>query len=195
MGNSNKNISNFAVIDTETTWLDKVMSIGIVIADSESFELTDKKYYILTPFKNQGGMYSNALYAGGIKPDMECPRGEAMLDIICFLEDNSVADIYAYNAVFDCKHLPELQMYNWYDIMRLAAYKQFNSKIPPDADLHSTGRLKRGYGVENIYRMLSGNSKYCEMHNALRDAVDELEIMRMLGFKTEQYYVAKIATG
>ena len=195
MGNSNKNISNFAVIDTETTWLDKVMSIGIVIADSESFELTDKKYYILTPFKNQGGMYSNALYAGGIKPDMECSRDEAMLDMICFLEDNSVADIYAYNAVFDCKHLPELQMYNWYDIMRLAAYKQFNSKIPPDADLHSTGRLKRGYGVENIYRMLSGNSKYCEMHNALQDAVDELEIMRMLGFKTEQYYAAKIAAG
>lgn len=192
MSNTNRSIKNFAVIDTETTWQDKVMSISIVTADSETFELTDKKYYILTPFKNQGGMYSNALYSGGIKPDMECSRNDAMLDLICFLEDNSVDDIYAYNAVFDCKHLPELQMYNWYDIMRLAAYKQFNSKIPPNAELHSTGRLKRGYGVENIYRMLSGNNKYCEMHNALQDAIDELEIMRMLNFKTERYSAAKI---
>lgn len=192
MSNTNRSIKNFAVIDTETTWQDKVMSIGIVTADSETFELTDKKYYILTPFKNQGGMYSNALYSGGIKPDMECSRNDAMLDLICFLEDNSVDDIYAYNAVFDCNHLPELQMYNWYDIMRLAAYKQFNSKIPPNAELHSTGRLKRGYGVENIYRMLSGNNKYCEMHNALQDAIDELEIMRMLNFKTERYSAAKI---
>lgn len=192
MSNTNRSIKNFAVIDTETTWQDKVMSIGIVTADSETFELTDKKYYILTPFKNQGGMYSNALYSGGIKPDMECSRNDAMLDLICFLEDNSVDDIYAYNAVFDCKHLPELQMYNWYDIMRLAAYKQFNSQIPSNAELHSTGRLKRGYGVENIYRMLSGNNKYCEMHNALQDAIDELEIMRMLNFKTERYSAAKI---
>lgn len=186
------NMNNFAVIDTETTWQDKVMSIGIVIADAETFELKDKKYYILTPFKNQGGMYSNVLYAGGIKPDMECSRDDAMADIICFLENNSVTDIYAYNAMFDCKHLHELQMYNWYDIMRLAAYKQFNSKIPPDAELYSTGRLKRGYGVESIYRMLSGNAEYCEMHNALQDAVDELEIMRMLNFKTERYALAKI---
>lgn len=185
-------MNNFAVIDTETTWQDKIMSVGIVIADSDTFELTDKKYYILTPFKNQGGMYSNALYAEGITPDMECSRNDAMLDLICFLEDNSIDDIYAYNAAFDCKHLPELQMYNWYDIMRLAAYKQFNSKIPHDAELHSTGRLKRGYGVENIYRMLSGNNKYCELHNALQDAVDELEIMRMLNFKTERYSIAKI---
>lgn len=192
MGNSKKKAENFAVIDTETTWTDKVMSIGIATADSDTFELTDKKYYILTPFKNHGGMYSNALYAGGIKPDLEGTRSDVILDIICFLEDNSVADIYAYNAVFDCKHLPELQMYNWYDIMRLAAYKQFNSKIPPDAELHSTGRLKRGYGVESIYRMLSGDSAYREMHNALQDALDELEIMRMLGFKTERYDIAEI---
>lgn len=186
-------MGSFAVIDTETTWRDEVMSIGIAIADSETFELTDRKYYILTPFKNHGGMFSNALYAGGIKPDLECPRGDAMLDIICFLEENSAADIYAYNAVFDFKHLPELQMYNWYDIMRLAAYRQFNSRIPPNADTHSTGRLKRGYGVENIYRMLSGDGSYRELHNALQDAADELEIMRMLGHGTERYFIAKIS--
>ncbi|MBK5245441.1 MAG: hypothetical protein JJE18_10630, partial [Eubacteriaceae bacterium] len=49
-------MSRFAVIDTETTWDDAVMSIGIVIADSVTFELVDKRYYILTPFKDHGGM-------------------------------------------------------------------------------------------------------------------------------------------
>lgn len=67
-------MSRLAVIDTETTWGDAVMSIGTVIAESETFELIDKRYYILTPFKNHGGMYTYALYADGIKPDLECSR-------------------------------------------------------------------------------------------------------------------------
>lgn len=54
-------MSRFAVIDTETTWGDAVMSIGTVVAESETFELIDKRYYILTPFKNHGGMYTYAL--------------------------------------------------------------------------------------------------------------------------------------
>ena len=54
-------MSRIAVIDTETTWGDAVMSIGIVIAESETFKVIDKRYYILTPFKNHGGMYTYAL--------------------------------------------------------------------------------------------------------------------------------------
>ena len=55
-------MSSFAVIDTETTWNDSVMSIGVAIAESETFELIDKRYYILTPYKDHGGMYTYALY-------------------------------------------------------------------------------------------------------------------------------------
>lgn len=67
-------MGKFAVIDTETTWSDAVMSIGVVVADSETFDLVDKQYYILTPFKNHGGMYTHALYVNGINPDLECSR-------------------------------------------------------------------------------------------------------------------------
>ena len=74
-------MSKFAVIDTETTWDDAVMSIGMVIADTETFALVDKRYYILTPFKDHGGMYSDALYANGIKPDLECSREKAMAEL------------------------------------------------------------------------------------------------------------------
>ncbi|MDR1271856.1 MAG: hypothetical protein LBK04_02525 [Clostridiales Family XIII bacterium] len=185
-------MSRFAVIDTETTWGDAVMSIGAVIADSETFGLIDKKYYILTPFKDHGGMYDYALYAGGIKPDLECPREDAMNELIRFLATHDIDTIFAYNATFDFRHLPELRHLDWRDIMKLAAYRQHNQKIPSHSECYGTGRLKRGYGVENVYRMLSEDYEYCELHNALIDAIDELEIMRLLGLGLDRYASARI---
>lgn len=38
----------FAVIDTETNWNDEVMSIGIMIANSDNFKRIDSRYYILS---------------------------------------------------------------------------------------------------------------------------------------------------
>lgn len=185
-------MNNFAVIDTETTWNDSVMSIGVAIANSDTFELADKRYYILTPFKDHGGMYTYALYINGIEPDLECPRGKAIEELCQFLANYNVNTIFAYNAAFDYRHLPELSHLAWYDIMKVAAYKQHNPKIPQLADCYKTGRLKCGYGVENIYRLLSENWQYCEMHNALTDAIDELEIMKLLKRQIDKYTMAKI---
>lgn len=185
-------MSKFAVIDTETTWGDAVMSIGIVIAESDTFELIDKRYYILTPFKSHGGMYTYALYADNIKLDLECSREKAMNELRRFLAAHDVAAIFAYNAAFDHRHLPELHHLDWHDIMKLAAYKQHNPKISNRADCYGTGRLKSGYGVESVYRMLSEDWTYCEMHNALTDAIDELEIMRLLNHELCKYALTKI---
>lgn len=74
----------FAVIDTETTWRDEVMSIGIAVSDFDSFALTDKRYYILTPYKYHGGMYTDTLYVR--TPDLECSRAAAMKDSARFSE-------------------------------------------------------------------------------------------------------------
>lgn len=185
-------MSCFAVIDAETTWGDAVMSIGIAVADSETFEMIAKKYYILTPFKDHGGMYTDALYVDDIKPDLECSREKAMEDLVCFLTTHDVVTIFAYNAAFDFRHLPELQYLSWYDIMKLAAYRQHNPKITSCHECCGTGRLKRGYDVEKIYRMLSENYEYCESHNALGDAIDELEIMRLLNLGLDRYVSARI---
>lgn len=182
----------FAVIDTETTWDNKLMSIGIVIADSVTFEAVDKRYYILLPYKNNGGMYSNSLYINGIYPDSECTRESCIKELKKFLLSYKVQKIFAYNALFDYGHLTELQYFEWFDIMKIAAYRQYNRKIPECADCFKTGRLKRGYGVESIYRLLSENKFYYETHNALFDAVDELSIMQMLGLSFEVYNFAKI---
>jgi hypothetical protein len=40
--------------------------------------------------------------------------------------------------------------------------------------------------------MLSGDNGYFEVHNAVRDAEDELRIMELLGQTLEKYECAKI---
>jgi hypothetical protein len=180
-------MSNFAVIDTETNWDDRVMSIGFVIADGNTFHPILSKYYILTPEKLVGGMFSDTLYVDTVKVDFEGSRREALLDMKRCLAETNTAKLFAYNASFDYRHLPELSTFAWYDIMRLAAYRQHNHKIPPYADCYGTGRLKRDYGVEPILRMLSGKTSYFEQHNALTDAFDELQIMVLLNHKLEKY--------
>ena len=71
--------------------------------------------------------------------------------------------------------------------MRLAAYRQHNPKIPATADCCSIGRLKRGYGVEPMLRLLSINRTYHESHNAFSDALDKLEIILRLGHPVTNY--------
>ena len=183
--------SNFAVIDTETNWKDKVMSIGIIIAEPNEYKVIDTRYYIIHPECIVGGMFSNALEANDIS-NKRYSREEAISDIRSCFKTFGVSKIFAYNAAFDYRHLPELSGYVWYDIMRIAAYKQYNSKIPLNAECFGNGKLKRNYGVEAIMRMLSEDLHYNEKHNALCDAADELKIMQLLGHKLEMYDCAAL---
>lgn len=176
-----------AVIDTETNWSDQVMSIGTVLADAKSLRLLDSKYHILPVECAVGGMYADTLFLETPVNPILCTRAEAIADLRDWFCRNRVDALYAYNASFDRNHLPELRDYCWYDIMRLAAYRQYNPKIPATADLCTTGRLKRGYGVEPMLKLLSGKGAYRETHNAYFDALDELEIIRLLNIPPRSY--------
>ncbi|MEZ3463396.1 MAG: hypothetical protein K1W23_14865 [Lachnospiraceae bacterium] len=186
-------MERFAVIDTETNWNDEVMSIGAVIADAKTQEKSDSIYYIITPEYRVGGMFSNEL-----RPDGEdvhiADRRQALQEIRQWLDSYHVQKLFAYNASFDRNHLPEYAGYQWYDIMRLAAYRQYNRAIPDTADCYKTGRLKWGYGVEAVLKMLSGDKRYRETHNAVSDAEDELRIMQLLGHEISVYNVASVTT-
>ena len=177
----------FAVIDTETNWADQVMSIGVVIAHSATMEPLAAQYYILPAEAEIGGMYYDALFLKTPVKAASCTRQEAVADLTAWLQEYGVREIFAYNASFDRNHLLELRHLIWYDIMRLAAYRQTNPRIPAGADLCSTGRLKRGYGVEPMLRLLSGQQRYQETHNAVLDAIDELRIMKLMGHPLENY--------
>ena len=180
-------MGKFAVIDTETNWHDQVMSIGTVIAETGTFRPVSLWYHVFPQECSVGGMYESTLYIDTPVKPILCTRREGLADIRRQLERDGVEDIFAYNACFDYNHLPELRDFRWHDIMALAAYRQYNRKIPPCAECFSTGRLKRGYGVEAMLRLLSGNQNYCESHNACFDALEELEIMRLLGQPVSAY--------
>lgn len=186
--------NRFAVIDTETTWDDVVMSIGIVIADADTKEVVDAKYFLIDPEYTRGGMYSGALKMPGIKETIVDTRENVLSCIDAWLKENKVDRLLAYNAAFDRKHLPELRVYTWCDIMRLAAYRQYNTKIPAEVECCRTGKMKRGYGVEPILRMLGEDKQYKETHNAYFDALDELKIVQLLGYSMEVYDYAIIGS-
>ena len=175
-----------AVIDTETNWSDAVMSVGLVIAREADLSILERHYLVLDPEYRVGGMYDGALCLED-PATVILSRAEAVRFLRERLRLNGVRKLFAYNACFDRNHLPELRSYEWYDIMRIAAYRQTNPAIPASADCCSTGRLKRGYGVEAMLRLLSGKSSYQETHNALDDALDELKIMALLGRDIRTY--------
>ena len=174
-------MGKIAVIDTETNWNDEVMSIGTIIADAETFLPLEMKYHVLPAQCQAGGKYTDALFIKTPVEPLLCSRDEAIADLRDWFRCNDVQRIYAYNARFDLRHLPELKDLAWYDIMEVAAYRQTNPKIPADAECCKSGRLKRDYNVECMLRSLTGNCTYTETHNAICDVVDELQIMRLIG--------------
>lgn len=58
----------FAVIDTETNWNNEVMSIGVVIAEKDTFKKVDDLYFIVDPEYKIGGMFSMVLPVKGRAP-------------------------------------------------------------------------------------------------------------------------------
>ena len=173
-------MSLIAVIDTETNWQDAVMSIGVVTASGITYRPIQERYYILTPEFLSEGMYSDRLELTDPAKTRVLSRKAAMEDLKSFLRGENVEKIFAYNARFDCHHMPELRSFLWYDIMKIAAYRQYNDRISCCSEFCTTGRLKRNYGVEPILRCLRNDPSYCETHNALLDARDELQIMELL---------------
>ncbi len=178
-------MDHFAVIDTETTWSGALMTAGVLIVEAGSLKVVDSNYYIAIDTLTEGGLYSHEVHMKNLI-EIETTSPDIGPEIHKYLTKHSVKTILAYNAGFDRNCLSYLHSYRWCDIMRLAAYRQYNSAIPEDAECCKTGKLKRGYGVEPILRML-GKEMYYETHNALMDARDELEIVRLLGHPVDMY--------
>ena len=186
---------NFAVIDTETNWNNKVMSIGVVISNDTTFTPVKKLYYILTPEYTVGGVFSSSLFwvDDPTVEKLQGSRSEVLPHLTLSLVKSNVEIIFAYNARFDYGQLPELKRFTWVDIMKVSASKQYNKYIPDEIEVYaSSQRIKKGYGVEPIYRMITGKTDYREKHNAYHDAVDELEIMKHLELPMIDFLVGKI---
>lgn len=89
-------MGKIAVIDTETNWVDQVMSIGTVLADSETFRPLDARYYLFPAECQIGGMYEKALCLPTPAAPISLPREKAMADIALWLRKQRVQAIFAY---------------------------------------------------------------------------------------------------
>jgi hypothetical protein len=188
----NRIINKIAVIDIETNFDDDIVSLGIVIADAKRYKILEGKYYIFTPAVRVWGMYNDYLCLRHPYATMESTKEKIFEDINALLKKHDVLDLFAYNASFDYRHMPELKDYTWYDIMKVAAYKQHNPHLSSRLEYCATGRLKTNYGVEPMMHMLTASRLYRERHNAMYDAIDELKIMELLGLPIDTYKHAKI---
>ena len=180
-----------AVIDIETNWDNEMMSIGAVIADDRDYRCVDSIYMVIDPCYKVRGMFSDRLFYKVKDNNIKCKRENAIQGLNEWFREYGVDSLFAYNASFDKNHIPEFGKYKWYDIMKIAAYKQYNRKITCGIECYRTGKMKRDYGVESMMRMLSGDF-YSETHNALQDALDELKIMELLGLGIEIYQNAQV---
>lgn len=182
-------LRKIAVIDTETTRDAELMTVGCVVADSKTLLPVDYRYMAFSPQVKKGGMYSYAI-SRVFDPQVYTSREEGIRELLSWLEENQITSIFAYNAQFDYKLLPELSHLDWFDIMQVAAYKQYNPRLPETAEYYNSGRLKGKYGVEGMMRLLTGK-EYRELHNACCDAFDELKIMRLINRDRGQYFPLK----
>lgn len=179
-------MSRFALIDTETTFFDELMSVGVLIINSDSYCEEECYYGIITPECTHPAMYSDVLRDGRARIDNESSRADILQDVKDMLTRHGVEHIAAYNASFDARHLPELSSYTWIDILKTAAYVQYNPFLSADCDCCATGKIRSGYSVEEMLGIVSGRCNY-EVHNALCDCYDELAIMKFMELPFSRY--------
>ena len=91
-------MNKFLVIDTETTWENESMSIGAVIADSETMCPIEKRYYIIDPTYRNGGKFSFVLMHTRADKPMICTRSKAMSDLLERGTNHIMQQVFAYNA-------------------------------------------------------------------------------------------------
>ena len=88
---------NIAIIDTETNYRNEVISIGVVIANIDTFQTIDKRYYVVYPECIRNAMYSASLYLEGamnyLYKNKKVYREEAINDLINTLESHRVYSI------------------------------------------------------------------------------------------------------
>lgn len=178
--------NTFAVIDVETNLRDQVISIGVVIADKDTFEEVWAGYYVIDSLYKTPSMFGNMLFLSDIKEPVIDSRSNIIGEIKKSLELYGTDRILAYCGKFDYDRLPELSNYLWCDIADIAAFKQYNDRIPENVSICSSGRIKKGYRVVDMMHYL-GEKDYIETHNSLGDALDELRMVKLLGHDISVY--------
>jgi|GEM_PF-3570304 len=203
----------FVMIDVETDGGNLVCTIGAVIVNSKTWIIEELHYYTIEGTEHLC-WYGNAINLGQFAEFLQefeqitftkniCAYDEAIQGLRKTINTHHITQIFAYNASFDCRMLPEFSDFIWCDVIHKAAYEQYNPLLPKNTEFYGSGKMKRGYSVESMYRLVCPKhkgylpswkrkfgqlgSKYFETHNGLIDAVDQVRIMQAIGYTSELY--------
>ena len=193
-------MENFFVIDVEADLYEQApYNIGIVIANQK--EIIEKRnIFMLNHMKeNEKAMYAaeNYAYFENNRKEFKCYDDdlEFTYDFLKLIQDYEIKKAYAYNIRFDWKKLEKLisveNLKNLIpcDIMTAAFYSIMDSKDYVDFCRQNDYKTAKGYPsatFETVYRFYTGNNEYKEIHRGLEDAIDEYDLLRRLGVKSQK---------
>ncbi len=188
----NINTDTIAIISVKTNSMGHAIAIGVAVIDANQWQLQQAQYYIISDELLCYYTYDN-IYLSHVYKSYFGKLGDVENHIRKTLTKYQITNIYAYNAQFVCKTCPGLHMYYWYDIMKIAAYKQYNSYLPSNIDYLDNGRIKYKYNIPHIMEYLN-ISYFRYVDHALYDVLDELRIMKTLNININTYDIAHVTT-
>ena len=184
-----ENLEYVAIIDTKTNYLGNAISIGVAIVNAQ-FEIQQAQYYLIPEeLMNEHAskddydiVHVYKTYYGRL---FDCQN-----HIRTILNQYNITNIYAYNAFYVKQTLPEMNNYNWFDVARIATYKQYNHKIPINTKCDENGQLLR-YTLSNVMELMT-NGYYRYVNHALYNALDIIQLMKYIGLSIDKYEHAKL---
>lgn len=195
-------MENLMVIDVEADVYNQTpYNIGYIISNGENI-LLERSIALFNHFKeNAFAMYAKENYSY-IKKNREQYKiynedEDFAYDFMQDMEKYNVNKFYAYNVTFDWKKMGKLvgesylkeQFDSPCDIMTAAFFKIMNNPQYSDYCKKNEYKTTKGYpsaSFETVYRYLTGNKEYNEVHRGLEDARDEYDLLRKLNFKSEK---------
>ena len=186
-----ENLDVIAIIDAKLNFIDEIISIGIAIVDAKTFKVKTAEYFlvpeelIIDGFNNDNITIAHTYqtYFGAHK-DIEN-------HIRKLLNQYNITNIYTFNGKFIYRKLAGLQKYHWYDIIKVAAYKQYNYKLPDNLMFNDQGRLLYKCNIKDLMEILTKTYFYYTNH-ALYDTLDIARMMSLIDLPIEQYGFSKI---
>lgn len=195
-------MENLIVIDVESdVYNQSPYNIGYVISNGKEI-LLERNIVLFNHFReNAYAMYAkeNFNYIRENKKEYKTYNedDDFVYDFMEDIQKFNVKNFFAYNVKFDWKKIGKLvgesflkeQFGSPCDIMTAAFHKIMNNPSYLNYCKENNYKTEKGYPsstFEVVYRYLTNNKDYHEVHRGLEDAKDEYDLLRRLNFESKE---------
>ena len=186
-----ENLETIAILDAKTNFIDNIISIGVSIVNAKTFEVKTAEYFLIPEELIVDGLNNNNVNIHHIYKTYFGAQKDVENHIRKLLNQYGITNIYTFNGKFIYKQLTGLQNYHWYDIIKVAAHKQYNYKLPDNLMFNDQGRLLYKCNIKDLMEILTKTYFYYTNH-ALYDTLDIARIMKIVDLNINVYDCAKI---